>query len=88
MSILVASQVVEATIMNTDLRQNVIHSLTALHIVLAKDAEETKNLDLEERIGNSSNIMLSRESCTDKVLQVFHKDGDSLAEVKQGLLRG
>jgi hypothetical protein len=72
----------------TYLCQNIVHSLAALNIVLAENAEKPENLNLEEWIGDSGDIVLSRKSSADKVLQMTNEDGDSLAEVQKSFVRG
>ena len=72
----------------TYLCQNIVHSFAALDIVLAENAEKSENLDLKEWIGDSSDIVLSRKSRTDEVLQMTDKDWHSLAEVQESLVGG
>ncbi len=48
------------------LSKDVIHGVTGRRVVLAENSKEFQDLDLEERIGDASNIMFRGVSSRDK----------------------
>lgn len=64
--------------LNTYLSQHVIHSLTRFRIPLPQQPQKLQYPDLQERVGDTVDIVLGGVAGRDEGFEVFDEEGDGL----------
>lgn len=61
-----------------NLRKNVVHRFRSIGIVVSKNAQQPKNLHLQERVRHTADVMLGRVAGQDQILQDTDEIWDDL----------
>jgi len=68
------------------LRKNITHRLRGLRIIPAQDAEQPEDAHLQERIRDTTNIVLASTAGRGQALELAHQGRHHLSELQDGLL--